>query len=144
MDISVSSTLTPCEQCLVFSVGLSVWRLHHDMIAVATAIGLHCYQGSSTVTMRSEMMKRLSACCFWNDKEIAMFTGRPPALDHRYLPCPLPLDRSENALFEGGDKLGPRRIRLECRRGNLRFYHLSLDDNICLGTGRSYGALCRE
>jgi len=89
----------------MFSVGLSVWQLHHDMVAVATAIDLHCYQGSFTVTLRSEMTKRLSACCFWNDKEIAMFTGRPPALSHSYFSCPLLLDLSENALFEVGGKL---------------------------------------
>ncbi len=105
METSVRSILKSHEKCLMFFVGLLVWRLHHDMVAVATAIGLHCYQESSTVTLRSEMTKRLSACCFWNDKEIAMFTGRPPALSHRYFSCPLPLDLSEDALFEGGDKL---------------------------------------
>ncbi|KUJ21517.1 uncharacterized protein LY89DRAFT_729037 [Mollisia scopiformis] len=84
---------------------LSVWRLHHDLAAVTTAIGLHCYQGTPNVTLRSEMTKRLSAACFFNDKEIAMFTGRPPALSHRYYTCPLPLDLDDDVLMEGGEPL---------------------------------------
>lgn len=51
------------------------------------------------------MKKRLSGGCFWNDKEIAMFTGRPPALSHRHFSCPLPSDVSDEALMEGGERL---------------------------------------
>jgi hypothetical protein len=51
------------------------------------------------------MRKRLSASCFWTDKDLAMFTGRPPAWSHRYHACPLPLDLSDEALVEGGDRL---------------------------------------
>jgi hypothetical protein len=51
------------------------------------------------------MRKRLSASCFWNDKEISMFTGRPPALSHRYYTCPLPLDLADEVLLEGGELL---------------------------------------
>jgi hypothetical protein len=51
------------------------------------------------------MRKRLSASCFWSDKELAMFTGRPPAWSHRYHSCPLPLDLSDEALMEGGERL---------------------------------------
>jgi len=51
------------------------------------------------------MTKKLSANCFWSDKEIAMFTGRPPALSRHYHSCPLPLDVSDEALMAGGDVL---------------------------------------
>ncbi|KAE9370015.1 hypothetical protein N431DRAFT_344468 [Stipitochalara longipes BDJ] len=107
---------------------LSVWRLHHDLVAIASAIGLHCYNpsnpqkepgaltetwhlikpkdpGSLGVTLRTEIRKRLSASCFWSDKELAMFTGRPPAWSHRYHSCPLPYDVSDEALIEGGERL---------------------------------------
>lgn len=72
---------------------------------MSTALGLHCYQGTENVTIRSEMAKRAAASCFWSDKEIAMFMGRPPALSRRYHTCPLPLDVSDEALIAGGDVL---------------------------------------
>jgi len=84
---------------------MSVWRLHHDLAAIVTALGLHCYQGTPSITVHSEMTKRLAASCFWGDKETAMFTGRPPALSGRYHSCPLPLDISDGALIAGGDAL---------------------------------------
>ncbi|CZR65944.1 uncharacterized protein PAC_15844 [Phialocephala subalpina] len=93
------------ETVLQGDSSLAVWRLHHDLVAVASAIGLHCYQGTPTVTVRSEMTKRMSACVFRNDKEIAMFIGRPPALSHRYYTCPLPLDLHDDVLMEGGEAL---------------------------------------
>lgn len=34
-----------------------------------------------------------------------MFTGRPPALSHRYYTCPLPLDLADEVLLEGGELL---------------------------------------
>lgn len=86
-------------------IGLSVWNRHHELTAIFSAVGLHCYQGTPTVTLRSEMRKRLSAACFWNDKEISLFTGRPPALSHRYYTCPLPLDLADEVLLEGGELL---------------------------------------
>jgi hypothetical protein len=72
---------------------------------MATALGLNCYQGSAQVTMQSEMTKRLATCCFWRDKEISMFTGRPPALSGRYFSTPPPLDVSDEALLTGGEML---------------------------------------
>ncbi len=51
------------------------------------------------------MTKRLSAGCFRSDKGIAMLTGRPPALSHRYYTCPLPLDLPDSILLEGGESL---------------------------------------
>lgn len=93
------------ETVLEGDSSLLVWRLHHDLVAVASAMGLHCYQGTPSINARSEMTKRLAACVFRNDKEIAMFTGRPPALSHRYYTCPLPLDLHDDVLMEGGEAL---------------------------------------
>ncbi|TVY65546.1 hypothetical protein LSUE1_G009661, partial [Lachnellula suecica] len=93
------------ETVLEGDSSLSVWNLHHELSAIFSAVGLHCYQGTPTITLRSEMIKRLSAACFWNDKEISMFTGRPPALSHRYYTCPLPLDIADEVLLEGGERL---------------------------------------
>lgn len=36
---------------------------------------------------------------------MAIFTGRPPSLSHRYYSCPLPLDISDDALSAGGEVL---------------------------------------
>jgi hypothetical protein len=107
----------------------------HDLVAVAVAIGLHCYQGTPTVTMRSEMTKRLSACVFWNDKEIAMYTGRPPAMSHRFYSCPLPLDLSDEAIYEGGARLQEEIDNLDANgwntKGDLN------DSTICRGLALS-------
>ncbi|KAL2070337.1 hypothetical protein VTL71DRAFT_13363 [Oculimacula yallundae] len=93
------------ETCFEGDNRLSVWRLNHDLVAVATATGLHCYQGTPEVTLRSEMMKRLSGCVFRYDKELAMLTGRPPALGHRYYTCPPPLDLDDDVLVAEGEGL---------------------------------------
>lgn len=85
--------------------GLSAWRLHNELIGTAVAYGLHCYQGGATITAQSEMTKRLSGCIFWSDKELSMFTGRPPSLSHRYYSCPLPLDLNDDTLMAGGQLL---------------------------------------
>lgn len=97
---------------------ISVWRLHHDLTAVATAMGLHCYQGTPEITMQSEMTKRLSASCFCSDKEISMFTGRPPAMSRRYYSCPLPYDVSDEALMAGGGTLVHELDRLDVHGWN--------------------------
>lgn len=47
----------------------------------------------------------LSACIFWIDKELSLFTGRPPSLSHRYYSCPPPLDLNDETLVCGGAEL---------------------------------------
>lgn len=42
---------------------------------------------------------------FWLDKDLSTFTGRPPALSHRYYSCPPPLDINDNTLICGGAEL---------------------------------------
>jgi hypothetical protein len=111
--------------------GLPVWRLHHDLIAVSSAVGLHCYLGSLEVNLSFEMSTRLIECCFWSDKEIAMFTGRPPAWSHRYYSCPLPIDVSDEVLMKGGEK--------------LRYEIDSLDENRWNAKGKVHDAMvCRS
>ncbi|CAG8975664.1 hypothetical protein HYALB_00012322 [Hymenoscyphus albidus] len=85
--------------------GNAIWRLHHDLVAMGTALGLHCYPGTPEFSIHSELTKRVSALLFKGDKEIALFTGRPPALTRHYQTCPLPLDISDAALLTGGDLL---------------------------------------
>lgn len=82
--------------------GLSAWRLHNDLVGTTVAFGLHCYQGASGITLQSEQTKTLGACIFWNDKELSLFTGRPPSLSHRYYSFPPPLDLSDETLVCGG------------------------------------------
>lgn len=72
---------------------------------MGTALGLHLYQGTPEFSIHSELTKRLSSALFWGDKEIALFTGRPPALTRHYHTCPPPLDISDEALVTGGDLL---------------------------------------
>ncbi len=81
---------------------------------------MYCYSGDTQVTLRSEMRKRLSACCFWNDIEMSMFTGRPPAWSHRYHSCPLPLDLSEESLVEGGERLQNEIANLDMNDWNTK------------------------
>ena len=108
------------EDLELTSIGLSAWRKHHDLVAVASAIGLHSYTEPPQATFRSEMRKRLSACCFWNDKDISMFTGRPPAWSHRYHTCPLVLDVSDDALIEGGERLQQEIDNLDANGWNTK------------------------
>jgi hypothetical protein len=109
--------------------GLSAWRLHNDLIGTAVAYGLHCYQGSLKVTIQSEITKRLSACIFWSDKEMSMFTGRPPSLSHRYYSCPLPLDLNDEALMAGGEVLEDEINRLDENGWNT--HGLIFESTIC-------------
>ncbi|CZT05217.1 uncharacterized protein RCO7_05377 [Rhynchosporium graminicola] len=99
---------------------LSAWRLNHDLVAVATATGLHCYQGEPSVAVRSEMQKRLSGCVFRFDKELAMLTGRPPALGRRYYTCPTPLDLDDDVLVAGGEILQEEIAALDERGWNKK------------------------
>lgn len=85
--------------------GLSVWRLHNDAVGTCVAFGLHIYQGTSQITLYTEQMKSIAACMFWLDKDLSTFTGRPPALSHRYYSCPPPLDINDNTLICGGAEL---------------------------------------
>jgi hypothetical protein len=55
--------------------------------------------------LHSEQTKILSACIFLIDKELSLFTGRPPSLSHRYYSCPSPLDLNDEALVCGGSEL---------------------------------------
>lgn len=47
----------------------------------------------------------ISACILWSDKELSLFTGRPPSLSHRYYSCPPPLDLNDETLVRGGAEL---------------------------------------
>ncbi|RFU31068.1 hypothetical protein B7463_g5296, partial [Scytalidium lignicola] len=76
-----------------------------DLVGIAVAFGLHCYQGAPRVTLHSEQTKTLSACIFWSDNELSMFMGRPPSLSHRYYSCPPPLDLDDETLMRGGAEL---------------------------------------
>ncbi|CZR70092.1 uncharacterized protein PAC_19993 [Phialocephala subalpina] len=93
------------ETVLSGDSSLSAWRLHKDLVGTTIALGLHCYQGASEVTLHSEQTKTLSACIFWSDKELSLFTGRPPSLSRRYYSCPLPLDLNDETLVCGGAEL---------------------------------------
>jgi len=42
-----------------------------------------------------------------------MFTGRPPALSHRYHSCPLPLDLPDEVVMTGGEVLDHAISRLD-------------------------------
>ena len=86
----------------------------------ATALGLHCYQPPSTISLHSEMSKRLLCCIFWSDKEISTFNGRPPSLSHRYVSCPLPLDVSDKALRDGGRALEDEIMSLDRNGWNTK------------------------
>ena len=74
-------------------------------MGTAVALGLHCYQGALGTTPHPEQTKTLSACLFWSDKELSLFTGRPPSLSRRYYSCPLPLGLNDETLMCGGVEL---------------------------------------
>lgn len=74
-----------------------------------TFLGVHAGDDRKgrTVSLSSEMKRRSCAKIFIIDKVVASFTGRPPLLSRRYVSTPLPLDLSDDILFE--DKATIRR-----------------------------------
>jgi hypothetical protein len=119
MQVSPSCPLSTGGQSSDILQGLSAWRLHNDLIGTAVAYGLHCSHYDSKVTLQSETMKRLSACIFWSDKEISMFTARPPSLSLRYFSCPLPVDLDTDTLMAGGEMHSNFPVQLEVSKADL-------------------------
>ena len=55
--------------------------------------------------MVSELRRRLFCSVFITDKQLATFTGRPPALSRRYSTCQIPLDLSDDEIMAEGEEL---------------------------------------
>lgn len=68
---------------------------------MTTALGLHRDNSTSTISIASEMRRRVYAAVFNIDKVFATFMGRPPFLSSRYSSTPLPLDLSDEDLLAG-------------------------------------------
>lgn len=81
--------------------GIEYWRLHGEAVALTTYLGLHVTSlaSVSTISVASEVKRRLFAVLFNIDKVMATFTGRPPLLTRRYCSTPLPLDISDEVLL---------------------------------------------
>lgn len=70
---------------------------------MTTAVGLHRDTDSipRTVSIASEMRRRIYAAVFNIDKVTATLMGRPPFLSRRYSSTPLPLDLSDESVLAG-------------------------------------------
>lgn len=77
-----------------------------EMVSLLTFLGLHVEQTKQPYrpTLASELRRRLLLKAFSFDKGISTITGRPPALSHRYVLTPLPLDIPDDVLMvrDGG------------------------------------------
>ncbi|KAL1869998.1 hypothetical protein VTK73DRAFT_2841 [Phialemonium thermophilum] len=82
-------------------------RITAESIAILTHIGLHVTPPSAvqTISLSTEIRRRLFAQAFIIDKVAAIFTGRPPLLRGSYCSTPLPLDLSDEDLFSLGRDL---------------------------------------
>ncbi|KAM3561836.1 hypothetical protein MY1884_002173 [Beauveria asiatica] len=77
------------------------FRLHGDLIALTTYLGLHTSSaafGDRSVSV--QIRRRLFAGIFNIDKLIAIFTGRPPLLTRRFISESEPLDISDEELLQ--------------------------------------------
>ena len=63
--------------------------------------------------MVSEFRRRLFCYVFITDKQLATFTGRPPALSRRYTTCQIPLDLSDDEIMAEGEDLQTVRAKLD-------------------------------
>jgi hypothetical protein len=83
------------------STGISFWRLHGEVVALLTFLGLHAINDDSNYlpTASSEAKRRTFTKIFIIDKVVASFTGRPPLISRRYVTTPLPLDISDEVLL---------------------------------------------
>ncbi|MCJ1384382.1 hypothetical protein MMC17_007498 [Xylographa soralifera] len=84
-----------------------LWRRHGAIASAITSLGLH--RGSdatnSPSTMVAELRKLIFVAAFISDKQLATFTGRPPALSRRYSVCQLPLDLTDVELMADDETL---------------------------------------
>ncbi|MCJ1405796.1 hypothetical protein MMC11_009026 [Xylographa trunciseda] len=84
-----------------------LWRRHGALAGAITSLGLH--RGSdatnSPSVMVAELRKLIFAAAFIQDKQLATFTGRPPALSRRYSVCQLPVDLTDMELMADDEEL---------------------------------------
>ncbi|CEJ85165.1 hypothetical protein VHEMI03690 [[Torrubiella] hemipterigena] len=77
------------------------WRLHGDVVAMTTYLGLHTSsKPENDASISTQIQRRLFASVFKVDKLLATFAGRPPLLSHRFCSTPLPLDLSDEELLQ--------------------------------------------
>ncbi|MCJ1435040.1 hypothetical protein MMC27_004410 [Xylographa pallens] len=84
-----------------------LWRRHGAIASAITSLGLH--RGSDATNspslMVAELRKLIFVAAFISDKQLATFTGRPPALSRRYSVCQLPLDLTDVELMADDETL---------------------------------------
>ncbi|KAK6215794.1 fungal specific transcription factor [Colletotrichum tabaci] len=97
---------TVIESIVNGDTNLSTWMSSGEMVSLLTFLGLHAEQTKQPYrpTLASELRRRLLLKAFSLDKGISTITGRPPALSHRYVLTPLPLDIADDVLMvrDGG------------------------------------------
>jgi hypothetical protein len=102
-DASKFKVFTRTLVARLIYTGIIYWRQHGDLASMTTAVGLHRDTDSipKTVSIASEMRRRIYAAVFNIDKVIATLMGRPPFLSRRHSSTPLPLDLSDEYLLAG-------------------------------------------
>lgn len=74
-------------------------RLLAEAVAVATNLGMHITAQPNVTSFLTEVRRRLFAHVYVTDKNMAIFTGRPPHLTHRYCSLTLPLDVNDDVVM---------------------------------------------
>jgi hypothetical protein len=86
--------------------GLGVWRQVGDFATDILALGLNreaTYQ--TTPFFLAECRRRTFARAYYLDKVFAAVFNRPPRITARHADCKLPLDLSDDVLFQSVDQI---------------------------------------
>ena len=90
---------------------METWRMHADVVATATYLGVHALPGSPRdMSISVQIKRRIYADIYKTDKTIAIYTGRPPLMLKRYASTPLPLDITDAELL-GDVPIAPENIK---------------------------------
>lgn len=85
--------------------GAACWRYLAESVSLLTFLGLHAESDDRSApcqpTLCSEIRRRAAAHLFILDKDVALFTGRPPLLSRRYASTTPPLDLRDEDLMAG-------------------------------------------
>jgi hypothetical protein len=83
-----------------------------------TTVGLHRLPPSPAVTPLSEYRSNLSSYLYFLDKNEALFLARPPHLIRHYCTYRMPLDLSEEELYNGPEVLAAAVSKLDANGWN--------------------------
>ena len=79
---------------------MRTWRIHSDVAAFTTYMGLHISpEPLDDRSISVQVKRRMYVAVYKMDKVFAIFAGRPPLMIRKYSTTPLPLDMSDEELL---------------------------------------------